>query len=86
MNFDDLGGVVRERFEQSLPPADDTIVALKASLNETDARKGLHVRVHEGQKSVQVASIEGVDDLVVALYVFLRHARAVCRRATPLLC
>ncbi len=58
-----------------LPPAADSLVAAIAALalHGTRARDGLHVIVHQAQKGVEVAPVEGVNRSVVEFDVLLRH-------------
>jgi HK97 family phage prohead protease len=70
---DDLDDHIGQEIDQVLPPAPDSIVAVKAALDRDHAREGLHVSVHQSQKGTQVASVEGVIGLASQLHVLLRH-------------
>jgi class 3 adenylate cyclase len=57
--FDHLDFEVGEDAEQVLPPAADSRVADIATFHDNQTRDGLHLIVHQGQNSIEVAPVEG---------------------------
>lgn len=70
---DDVDDEVGRKIGQVPPPATDSIMAVIAALDGGHTRDGLHVSVHQRQEGLQVASVEGVIDLVSQFHVPLRH-------------
>jgi hypothetical protein len=74
-NRENLDVPVGNDIEHVVPPAADSLVAAIAALalHGTRARDDLHVIVHQCQKGVEVAPVEGVNRSVVEFHVLLRH-------------
>jgi hypothetical protein len=75
-HFDDLDGEVGQAGEQALPPAADSSEAVIVALDRGQWRCALNVVVHQSEKGIQVAAIEGVNASVGQLDVLSRHSSA----------
>ena len=69
----DLGGVVGEGTEEVVPPAAQALVAVVAALHPNQTGFDLNLIVHQSQKGIPVAPVEGVSHSVGQLDVLLRH-------------
>jgi hypothetical protein len=71
---DDLDPEVGEDAEQTVPPLPDAIVPfIGAALDGENARNPEHAWVSQCQERIQIASVESIYALAVALDVLLRH-------------
>ena len=72
-HLDDLDLVIGPSVEPVLPPEPDSVMAALAALDGDDARRDLHVIVHQCEKRIEVSPVDGLDASVHKLHVLLRH-------------
>jgi hypothetical protein len=78
--LENLHLVVGPGVEPVLPPAAHSVVTAQAALDHDDARRDLHVIVHQCQNGIEIAPVEGLNGSVESSTFSCDIARAVSRR------